>query len=208
MRAGSRADVCTPGPTFPHARISADADLIVDGPLLDFRSTRHTNTLRQAKAWQLLGYLLLDIDDQYGIETLGLYLTRGGVLAAWTVEEYLDLLGACRRDLNAFRAALHELLAGCDADIEPYDREETALPQPLHTRREYCSHWCAVRAPTLRTKGLLPPAAAHTPRSSGPTDSDPTLRTRYSPRPRRQLPEPPDDATFLSVTTRSPRAEP
>ncbi|WP_051774437.1 hypothetical protein [Streptomyces sp. NRRL S-237] len=226
LRARSRADVCTPGPTFPRSRISADADLIVDGLLLDFKSTRHTSTLRQAEAWQLLGYLLLDTDDRYRIDTLGLYLTRGGGLAAWPVEEYLDLLGACRRDLGAFRAALHELLAGCDADIEPYDQEETVrvrrllqrlapavpqghcpvctqpLPRPVHTRRDYCSRWCAVRAPTLRTKGLLPTAAAHTP--SGTTDPAPTPRTRCSPPPRRQHPEPPDDATFLSVTPRFP----
>jgi hypothetical protein len=46
--------------------------------LLDFKSTRHPRSLRQAEAWQLIGYLLLDTADQYRIDTVGLYLTRSG----------------------------------------------------------------------------------------------------------------------------------
>jgi hypothetical protein len=36
---------------------------------------------------------LLDTDAWYRVDTLGLYLTRSGTLAAWPVEEYLELLG-------------------------------------------------------------------------------------------------------------------
>ncbi|MGW2787408.1 hypothetical protein ACWC3X_40450 [Streptomyces populi] len=124
LRARTRPEDCTPGPTFPTSRISADADLAVDGLLLDFKSTRHPRTLRQSEAWQLAGYLLLDTADQYRIDSLGLYLTRSATLAAWPVEEYLDLLGACCRDLAAFRAAFTELLEGCTADDVPYKPEE------------------------------------------------------------------------------------
>ncbi|MGY1503752.1 hypothetical protein ACW4TU_45575 (plasmid) [Streptomyces sp. QTS52] len=124
LRARSRPRDCTPGPTFPNARISADADLAVDGLLLDFKSTRHPRTLRQAEAWQLLGYLLLDTADQYRIDTVGLYLSRSGTLASWPVEEYLELLGACRRNLTAFRGAFTELLEGCTADAQPNEQEE------------------------------------------------------------------------------------
>ncbi|MFI9587829.1 hypothetical protein ACIHCQ_39900 [Streptomyces sp. NPDC052236] len=69
---------------------------MVDGLLLDFKSTRHPHVFRKDVAWQLLGYLLLYTRDRFRIDTLGLYFTRSGVLATWPVEEYVDLLGACR----------------------------------------------------------------------------------------------------------------
>ncbi|MEV6962662.1 hypothetical protein AB0M97_26470 [Streptomyces sp. NPDC051207] len=124
LRARTRPQDCIPAPTFPTRRISADADLAVDGLLLDFKSTRHTGTLSQIEAWQLTGYLLLDTANQYRIDTVGLYLSRSGTSARWPVEEYLQLLGACRREITVFRAAFTELLEGCTADAEPYGQEE------------------------------------------------------------------------------------
>ncbi|TJZ94450.1 hypothetical protein [Actinacidiphila oryziradicis] len=133
----------------------------------------------RAAPWQLLGYLLLDTSDRYRLDTLGLYLTRSGTLATWPLDEYLALLGARRRDVPAFRAALAELLAGCPADHIPFgagdeDRARRLLerltpvippghclvcaqPLPDSTRlREYCSRWCGMRVPTLRRYGWLP----------------------------------------------------
>lgn len=207
LRARTRPEDCTPGPTFPTDRITADADLAIDGLLLDFKSTRYTRTLRQAEAWQLIGYLLLDTTDQYRIDTVGLYLSRSGTLASWPVEEYLELLGACRRDLAVFRNAFTELLEGCTADAEPYEQEEEDRVRRLLRRlapvadpghclvctqrcpdsdrrpREFCSTWCRGRAQTLRNKGLL---------SDGPA-----LRL---PRPRKQRLELPNDAEVVSLT--------
>ncbi|MFD7446619.1 hypothetical protein [Streptomyces sp. NPDC059909] len=179
LRARTWPADCTGGPTFPGARITADADLVVDGLLIDFKSTKHPHTLRKNVAWQLLGYLLLDTADQYRIDTLGLYLSRSGVLTNWSVEEYLDLLGTRRRELAAFRAAFAELLAGCTADVVAHGSEEEdrvcrllerlapvippghclvcAQPLPDSMHRVYCSRWCSMRAPTLRQKGWLPP---------------------------------------------------
>ncbi|WP_424893320.1 hypothetical protein [Streptomyces sp. XH2] len=171
---------CIGGPTFAGVGISADADLVIDGLLLDFKSTKRPGHLKKRTAWQLLGYLLLDTPDRYRIDTLGLYLTRSAVLASWPVEEYLDLLGTCRRHLPSLRAVLAELLAGCPADVVPCDHEEEsradrllqrlapviepghcrvcaqALPKSLRRPRDFCSRWCSVRAQTLRKKGLLP----------------------------------------------------
>ncbi|GAA1150348.1 hypothetical protein [Streptomyces javensis] len=173
--------------------------------------TRYTRTLRQAEAWQLTGYLLLDTEDRYRIDTLGLYLSRSGTLASWPVEEYLDLLGACRRELLAFRTVFTELLEGCTADVEPYEQEEedrvrdllkrlapVAAPGhcPVCTRpcpasgrrpREFCSSWCRGCVKFLRNRGLLP---------GGP---DVLL-----PRPRQRL-DLPDDAEIVSLTPRFPR---
>ncbi|AEM88530.1 hypothetical protein [Streptomyces violaceusniger] len=209
LRARTRPEDCVPGPTFPTDRITADADLAVDGILLDFKSTRHTRTLRQAEAWQLVGYLLLDAEDQYRIDTVGLYLSRSGTLASWPVEEYLELLGACRRDIAVFRAAFTELLEGCTADVEPREKEEedsvrrllqrlTPVAAPGHCQvctqrcpdsnrqpREFCSAWCRGRAQVLRNKGLLP---------GGPD--------LLLPRPLKQPLDLPDDAEIVSLTAR------
>ncbi|WP_331738795.1 hypothetical protein [Streptomyces sp. NBC_01276] len=40
------------------------------------------------------------------------------------MEEYLNLLGTCRRDLPTRRTVVAELLAGCEADAIPYGQEE------------------------------------------------------------------------------------
>ncbi|PIM72691.1 hypothetical protein CTU88_11265 [Streptomyces sp. JV178] len=212
LRASTRPEDCTPAPTFPTDRISADADLAVDGLLLDFKSSRHTRTLRQAEAWQLAGYLLLDTADQYRIDTVGLYLTRSGTLASWPVEEYLELLGACRRDLTVFRDAFTELLEGCTADAEAFEQKEEDQVRRLLRRlapvadpghclvcmqrcpdsgrrtREFCSPWCRSRAQTLRNRGLLP---------GGPA--------LLFPRPRKERLELPADAQVVSLTARLPR---
>ncbi|MFF7191389.1 hypothetical protein ACFZAR_40795 [Streptomyces sp. NPDC008222] len=179
LRIRSRPEDCTPGPTFATDRLAADADLAIDGMLLDFKSTRRTRTLGQAEAWQLVGYLLLDAEDSYRIDTVGLYLTRSGTLTGWPVEEYLELLGACRRDLAVFRAAFTELLDGCTADVEPYKQEEADRVRRLLQRlapvaapghcpvcnqrfdtgrrpRAFCTPWCRGRAQVLQRRGLLP----------------------------------------------------
>ncbi|MFC8032255.1 hypothetical protein ACFUVU_05455 [Streptomyces griseoincarnatus] len=180
LRTRTRPEDCLPGPTFPTDRIAADADLAVDGLLLDFKSTRYPRTLRQAAVWQLTGYLLLDTDDRYRVDTLGLYLSRSGTLATWPVEEYLELLRACRRDLLAFRTACTDLLDGCTADVEPYDQEEEdrvrkllqrlapvddqghclvrTQPCPTSGRRpqEFCPSWCRGRARVLRNRACCP----------------------------------------------------
>ncbi|MGW7821839.1 hypothetical protein ACWGLF_27815 [Streptomyces puniciscabiei] len=180
--------------------------------LIDFKSTRHTRTIRQAEAWQLVGYLLLDAEDRYHIDAVGLYLTRSATLVSWPVEEYLELLGACRRDLAVFRSAFTELLEGCTADVEPYKQEEedrvrkllqrlapVAAPghcpvctQPFESgrwQRAFCSHWCRGRAQVLRNRGLL---------SSGPAV--------FLPRPRKQHLDLPEDAEIVSLTPCFPRS--
>ena len=212
LRAGSRPEDCTPGPTFATRHLTADADLAVDGLLLDFKSTRSTRTLRQAEAWQLAGYLLLDAADRYRIDTVGLYLTRSATLATWPVEEYLELLGACRRDLTAFRAAFTELIEGCTSDDVPRGADEQDRVRGLLQRlapvaepgrcktctqlcpssgrrpREFCSAWCRSRAHVLQRRGLLP---------GGPV---PQL-----PAPRKELLDLPDDAEIVNLTARIPR---
>ncbi|MFF0097188.1 hypothetical protein ACFYSF_45815 [Streptomyces canus] len=52
--------------------------------------------------------------------------TRSGVLASWPIDDFLTLLGACRRDLTELRGVFGELLAGCrgQADARYFSTEE------------------------------------------------------------------------------------
>ncbi|MEU9197890.1 hypothetical protein [Streptomyces hundungensis] len=184
LRDRTRPEDCHGGPTFAGARITADADLTVDGLLLDFKSTRHPlKEMSQRTAWQLVGYLLLDGAGIYRIDTVGLYLTRTGVLASWPVEEFLDLLGACRRDLTKLRAVFRELLTGCHghADAPYFTTQEEVdhvrrllerlapvaapdccptclqpLPEAGRRPRKFCTTRCRNRAQVLRGRGLMP----------------------------------------------------
>jgi hypothetical protein len=84
------------GPTFQGSEDigGADADFILGGLLLDCKATIQPRRLGRDEIYQLAAYLLLDYDDEYGIDRVGLYLSRQGALIVWSVEELLRLLGA------------------------------------------------------------------------------------------------------------------
>jgi hypothetical protein len=63
----------------------ADADFVVGALLIDCKVTTRPHTIHRSAAQQLSGYLLLDYDDTYGIDRVGLYLSRQGALIAWHV---------------------------------------------------------------------------------------------------------------------------
>ncbi len=69
----------------------ADADLVVDGCLIDIK----TSTFPQIKAeylHQLAGYLLLDFDDKLHIDAVGIYMARQGELVQWPAIDFLHEL--------------------------------------------------------------------------------------------------------------------
>jgi hypothetical protein len=88
------ARIC--GPTFQGSRDigGADADFILGGLLLDCKATTQPRRLGQEEIYQLAGYLLLDYDDRYRINRVGLYLSRQGALIVWSVPDFLRRLGA------------------------------------------------------------------------------------------------------------------
>ena len=77
----------TIGPTFTGSPLvgGADADFISDGVLWDVKSSKKVE-LRARDVHQLLGYTLLDFDDQFGITQVGICSSRFGVALAWDVE--------------------------------------------------------------------------------------------------------------------------
>jgi hypothetical protein len=91
-----KARIC--GPTFQGSKNigGADADFILGGLLLDCKATIQPRRLGRDEIYQLAGYLLLDYDDWYGIDGVGLYLSRQGALIAWNVDDFLRRLGAAR----------------------------------------------------------------------------------------------------------------
>jgi hypothetical protein len=105
------ADRVVCGPVFSGSADigGADADFIINGLLLDCKATVAPSRLGTAEISQLAGYLLLDYDDQYGINRVGLYLSRQGMGITWTVDEFLDLLGATR-PLPVLRKRLRDSL--------------------------------------------------------------------------------------------------
>lgn len=72
----------------------AEADLIVDGQLLDVKANRDVRTLLTRELQQLAGYLLLDTNDTFTISSIGLYRTRNGHLFNVEVPDFLEKAGA------------------------------------------------------------------------------------------------------------------
>ncbi len=113
---GPYRDATTPdqvvtGPNFAGSRSvgGADADLIIDGLLLDLKASRNVSAYSLADLYQLAGYALLDYPDEHRITRVGFYLARIGHLVSWPVADYFRLLGA-RKSLAELRADTQNLL--------------------------------------------------------------------------------------------------
>lgn len=80
-------------PTFAGSRDvgGADADLIVDRCLIDVKTTTKPR-LEARTLYQLLGYVLLDYDGRYDVDSVGIYLARQGILVRWPLEDLLRML--------------------------------------------------------------------------------------------------------------------
>jgi len=70
---------------------NADADLIVDGCLIDIKASIAPK-IEPKYLRQLAGYLLLDYNDALHIESVGIYMARQGMLLTWDVLEFLRQL--------------------------------------------------------------------------------------------------------------------
>ena len=97
----------------------ADADLIVDGLLIDIKTTKRSS-IELDWLRQLLGYVLLDYSDQYGIGSIGLYLARQGMLFSWSLEEVIRSLCA---DNTTSVKELREQFQECVSDFRVTERD-------------------------------------------------------------------------------------
>ncbi|GGR53066.1 UvrD-helicase domain-containing protein [Streptomyces netropsis] len=90
----AQARICGPVFTGSSDIGGADADYILGSLLLDCKATKDPRRLGREEIYQLAGYLLLDYTNQFGIDKVGLYLSRQGGLITWDTEEFLRRLGA------------------------------------------------------------------------------------------------------------------
>ena len=106
------ASPCILNPAFEGSQDvgGADADLILDGCLIDIKATVNP---RVANLWiyQLLGYVLLDYSGQYQIDEVGFYLARQGVLLKLPLQELLNRLsGDLTTSLYDLRDDFHKVV--------------------------------------------------------------------------------------------------
>jgi hypothetical protein len=103
------------GPTFDGSILcAADADVISNGFLLDFKTAVKGNALSREDLYQLLGYTLFDYSDRYGINRIGIYAARFAALISWELEPTLDLLAGEPVNLAEERKKVWGLLGGSD----------------------------------------------------------------------------------------------
>jgi hypothetical protein len=81
----------------------ADADLILDRCLIEIKTT--INPLRDNNAiYQLLGYVLLDLEDNFKLERIGIYLSRQLTYFEWSLNELMEIAsGGEKTDLAKLR---------------------------------------------------------------------------------------------------------
>lgn len=80
-------------PTFKGSSdvAGADADLIVDGCLIDIKASVNSK-INPEWLRQIVGYVLLDYDDTYQITSVGIYMARQGMLFTWPLADLLSQL--------------------------------------------------------------------------------------------------------------------
>jgi hypothetical protein len=80
----------------------ADADLILDGCLIDIKTTK-SPTMSREWAYQLLGYLLADTDNAHRITQIGFYVSRVPALVRWPVVDLIDDVTEGKHTLEELR---------------------------------------------------------------------------------------------------------
>jgi hypothetical protein len=99
------------GPTFAGSSLigGADGDLIAAGLLVDLKTTVKLS-LPVADVLQLIGYTLLDFDDEYALTELGIFSARYAHLVTWPLSSLLDELAGHQVSLQATRDEFRRLL--------------------------------------------------------------------------------------------------
>ncbi|MFZ3021515.1 MAG: hypothetical protein WA090_05320 [Candidatus Nanopelagicaceae bacterium] len=77
--------------------------------MIDIKTTKNPNPGRQ-HFWQLAGYVLADLDNQYEIEEVGFYYPRQGSHLTWPLQVFLDQLAGESVDLVKLRKRFDKML--------------------------------------------------------------------------------------------------
>jgi hypothetical protein len=87
----------------------ADGDLIAAGLLLELKTSAKL-TLAAKDLYQLIGYALLDFDDEYKLAELGIFSARYAYMANWSLDALLEELAGRRVSVETVRREFHHLL--------------------------------------------------------------------------------------------------
>lgn len=88
----------------------ADADWIVETTLWDMKTTKNPSKNLSTDLKQILGYALLDFDNEYKIDSVGLYYPRFSQTLSWSVVDLLEQLTWKSKPLDWWRRLLSETL--------------------------------------------------------------------------------------------------
>ena len=99
-------------PEFAATRLlgGADADLIADGLLLDFKSNSPRGVVGRQELWQLAGYVLADYDDRYTLDHCGVAALRWRRRVVWDADGLLAALAGAPRALTEWRQDFRTML--------------------------------------------------------------------------------------------------
>jgi hypothetical protein len=97
----------------------ADADLIVNGCLIEIKTTK-ISQVKGEWLYQLLGYALLDYTDRYHLNEVAIYMARQAVLLRWPLDELLSIMA------NDTLEPLHELRSRFRSLINPPAQQSAA----------------------------------------------------------------------------------
>ena len=100
------------GPEFAGSRAlgGADADLIVGNCLYDIKTTVNPRNTFPKDLRQLIGYALLDWDNEYTLEQVGFYYSRQATCVTWSLSELLlECTSTASADLLSLRGRVRTL---------------------------------------------------------------------------------------------------
>ena len=105
-------------PTFVGSEFigGADADFIADRVLIDIKTTTK-NEFPTSHLYQIIGYALLDWNDNFQLNGVGVYFARQGITISWLLDEFIDRATEHRLTLETARDQFREIVGG-------YEREE------------------------------------------------------------------------------------
>jgi hypothetical protein len=117
-----RASVLAIDPTFglSDAVGGADADLIADGLLIDFKSGKGRSLVSAKEIYQLIGYSLLDADDHYAISSVGIHALRWRARWTTSLDELLRSLSGTQRTLRTWRQLFAEVARLQEQDLSAF----------------------------------------------------------------------------------------
>ncbi|MFC9935452.1 hypothetical protein [Glutamicibacter sp. NPDC127525] len=136
IAAGKRYD---PNPLFSGSALvgGADADWIVGDALIDCKAyAKLTVGSLRGFLRQLLGYVMLDLDDALGIRSVGIWLPRQGVTHTWSLEQLIG--GNPEELLPKLRAGFRSAAGGkqlAAREMATQRRKHQILAENKHTPR-------------------------------------------------------------------------